>query len=104
MLDPLSERILEPGLMPGVVQPTVLHEVAPVGPVRFYVQFHHTRNGISSGADAAGLATSVNQTPVEGREEPKKSVKDRLDEAEKDSFLPARDPQFLADPMRIIRK
>lgn len=45
VLDPLSERVLEPGLPPGVVEPTVLHEVAPLGPVRFYVQFHRARVG-----------------------------------------------------------
>lgn len=103
VLNPLSERILEPGLTPGVVEPTVLHEVAPVGPVRFYIEFHRIRNGISGGADAAGLATSVNPTPVEGKEEPKTSVEDRLDEAENDSF-PACDLQSLTDPMRTIRK
>jgi tellurite resistance-related uncharacterized protein len=25
---------------PGVIEPTVLHEVEPLGPVRFYVEFH----------------------------------------------------------------
>jgi tellurite resistance-related uncharacterized protein len=35
-----DERVLEPGAPPGVVEPTVLHEVAPLGPVRFYVEFH----------------------------------------------------------------
>jgi len=35
-----EERVLEPGAPPGVVEPTVTHEVAPLGPVRFYVEFH----------------------------------------------------------------
>lgn len=37
---PLSDTVLEPGPPPGVVEPTVLHEVEPLGPVRFYVEFH----------------------------------------------------------------
>jgi len=44
----LEYRILEPGLerltinrdSPGVVEPTVLHEVEPRGEVRFYVEFY----------------------------------------------------------------
>lgn len=36
---PHSERILTPGTDPGVVEPTVRHRVAPVGAVRFHVQF-----------------------------------------------------------------
>jgi tellurite resistance-related uncharacterized protein len=43
----LRYRILEPTLeelelgpgSPGVVEPTIKHEVAPVGAVRFYVEF-----------------------------------------------------------------
>jgi tellurite resistance-related uncharacterized protein len=37
-----SEKILTPETEPGVVEPTVLHEVEPLGPVRFYVEFHRT--------------------------------------------------------------
>ncbi|MFT4519201.1 MAG: tellurite resistance-related uncharacterized protein [Halioglobus sp.] len=44
----LQYRILEPELeelvlspeVPGVVEPTVLHEVTPVGEVIFYVEFY----------------------------------------------------------------
>jgi tellurite resistance-related uncharacterized protein len=36
---PKSEVILEPGAGPGVVEPAILHEVQPLGPVRFYVEF-----------------------------------------------------------------
>ena len=44
----LEYHILEPGEerhtltpdTPGIVEPTVPHEVAPIGPVRFYVEFH----------------------------------------------------------------
>jgi tellurite resistance-related uncharacterized protein len=35
-----SERVLEPGAAPGVVEPTIAHEVRPLGPVRFFVEFH----------------------------------------------------------------
>jgi tellurite resistance-related uncharacterized protein len=34
-----SETILSPKGEPGVVEPTILHEVEPLGPVRFYVEF-----------------------------------------------------------------
>jgi tellurite resistance-related uncharacterized protein len=37
---PVSETLLSPETPPGVIEPTVLHEVAPLGPVRFYVEFH----------------------------------------------------------------
>lgn len=36
---PPSERILEPG-QPGVIEPEVRHRVEPIGPVRFYLEFH----------------------------------------------------------------
>jgi tellurite resistance-related uncharacterized protein len=39
ILDPLEERELSPGA-PGVVRPGQAHEVAPRGPVRFFVEFH----------------------------------------------------------------
>lgn len=37
---PSSESVLSPQAPPGVVEPTILHEVEPLGPVRFYVEFH----------------------------------------------------------------
>jgi tellurite resistance-related uncharacterized protein len=37
---PASESILEPG-QPGTIEPKVRHRVEPLGPVRFYVEFHH---------------------------------------------------------------
>jgi tellurite resistance-related uncharacterized protein len=46
ILDPLSETELEPG-KPGVVSPRQLHEVEPLGPVRFFVEFY-------AAADTAG--------------------------------------------------
>ena len=36
---PLSESILEPG-QPGVIEPETRHHVEPIGPVRFYLEFH----------------------------------------------------------------
>lgn len=36
---PPSESILGPG-QPGVIQPQVPHHVEPIGPVRFYLEFH----------------------------------------------------------------
>lgn len=38
---PASETILTADGDPGVVEPTILHEVEPLGPVRFYVEFLH---------------------------------------------------------------
>src|SRR5687767_15174268 len=34
-----SRRVLAPGGAPGVVEPQILHRVAPDGSVRFYVEF-----------------------------------------------------------------
>lgn len=42
ILDPVEEIVLEPGV-PGVVVPQQLHEVEPLGAVRFYVEFHSAR-------------------------------------------------------------
>jgi tellurite resistance-related uncharacterized protein len=35
-----AERVLSADAPPGVVEPEILHEVAPRGTVRFYVEFH----------------------------------------------------------------
>jgi tellurite resistance-related uncharacterized protein len=37
---PASQTELSPEVNPGVIEPAILHEVEPVGPVRFYVEFH----------------------------------------------------------------
>lgn len=37
---PASTVVLVPGGPPGVVEPTVLHDIEPLGAVRFYVEFH----------------------------------------------------------------
>ena len=34
-----EERILEPGSAAGVVEPTIIHRVEPLGPVEFHVEF-----------------------------------------------------------------
>ena len=36
---PPSEQILTPQTAPGIVEPTILHEVEPLGAVRFFVEF-----------------------------------------------------------------
>jgi hemoglobin len=40
VLDPPEERVLDPARPPSVVAPGIPHEVAPLGPVRFLVEFH----------------------------------------------------------------
>lgn len=35
-----SEAVLTPQTPPGVIEPTIVHRVEPLGPVRFYVEFH----------------------------------------------------------------
>lgn len=37
---PAWETVLSPHEAPGVIEPMILHEVEPLGPVRFYVEFH----------------------------------------------------------------
>lgn len=37
---PTCDEVLTPDTPPGVIEPAILHEVAPLGPVRFYVEFH----------------------------------------------------------------
>jgi len=37
---PSSNDVLTPSTPPGVIEPAILHEVAPRGPVRFYVEFY----------------------------------------------------------------
>lgn len=37
---PASEIILTPQAPAGVIEPTILHEVEPLGAVRFIVEFH----------------------------------------------------------------
>ncbi len=43
VLDPASERVLDPAGAPGLVEPGVPHEVVPLGPVRFLVEFYRLR-------------------------------------------------------------
>ncbi|MEO8813361.1 MAG: DUF1971 domain-containing protein [Caulobacteraceae bacterium] len=37
---PVSETVLTEDGAPGVVEPTIVHVVEPLGPVAFYVDFH----------------------------------------------------------------
>lgn len=40
VLEPVEERhVLIPG-RPGIVEPAMKHQVMPLGPVRFHVEFH----------------------------------------------------------------
>jgi uncharacterized protein YeaO (DUF488 family)/tellurite resistance-related uncharacterized protein len=41
---PSSETVLTPQAPPGVVEPTISHEVEPLGPVRFFVEFHRVED------------------------------------------------------------
>lgn len=40
ILEPELEEILLGPSLPGIVEPSVQHEVQPLGPVRFYVEFY----------------------------------------------------------------
>ena len=42
---PASDQVLTPETPHGVVEPTILHEVEPLGAVRFYVEFHRAEAG-----------------------------------------------------------
>lgn len=59
VLDPPSERLLDPSAAPGLVEPGVPHEVAPLGPVRFQVVFHRV-----AGADGGGAAAAASPGPA----------------------------------------
>lgn len=51
-----NEVELTPSTPPGVVEPTILHEVEPKGAVRFYVEFHRSPSqGEAPGPDSTGL-------------------------------------------------
>ncbi len=40
IIEPAEERHLLAPDKPGIVEPTMRHQVVPLGPVRFYVEFH----------------------------------------------------------------
>jgi tellurite resistance-related uncharacterized protein len=42
---PASTIVLTPSDPPGVVEPTILHDVEPLGAVRFFVEFHRRQEG-----------------------------------------------------------
>lgn len=51
VINPPSERVLDLSGEPGVIEPGVPHEVAPLGPVRFQVEFHRmigTADGVAA--------------------------------------------------------
>jgi tellurite resistance-related uncharacterized protein len=45
VIDPPSEQVLAPET-PGLIRPEQRHEVAPVGPVRFFVEFYTSEPAI----------------------------------------------------------
>lgn len=57
ILEPSASTILAPG-SPGVVVPQQLHEVKPLGPVRFFVEFHAQQPVEGAVHDRGGLPPS----------------------------------------------
>jgi len=51
---PGCERLLTPATSVGVIEPGVLHEVEPLGPVRFYVEFHRLGGDLGPGERPRG--------------------------------------------------
>jgi len=43
----LLDAVLSPDLPPGVVEPTILHHVEPLGAVQFYVEFYHAQRPLT---------------------------------------------------------
>jgi tellurite resistance-related uncharacterized protein len=60
MLDPPSERVLDPSGAPGLVESGVPHEVAPLGPVRFQVEFYRM-TGAAAGVAAAAFPSTAEE-------------------------------------------
>ena len=58
VLDPPSERVLDPAGVPEAVEPGVPHEVAPIGPVRFQVEFHRLTGTAGAGVAVPAAASS----------------------------------------------
>jgi len=56
VLEPPSERLLDPAAAPGLVEPRVPHEVTLLGPVRFQVVFH--RLAEAEGEDMVAAAAT----------------------------------------------
>ncbi len=61
IIEPPVESILDP-THPGIVQPTQLHEVAALGPVRFFVEFYRE----AATAQPADAGQSEDQAPAHG--------------------------------------
>jgi tellurite resistance-related uncharacterized protein len=55
-----SETILSPDSASGLIEPTILHHVEPLGPVQFYVEFHRA-------AEAAALCRHEERARRENR-------------------------------------
>jgi len=63
VLDPPSERVLDPAGTPGLVGPGVPHEVAPLGPVRFLVEFYRMTGAAADVAAPAPPQTAEDNRP-----------------------------------------
>ena len=57
ILEPSETCVLEPGT-PGVVVPQQLHEVEPLGAVKFYVEFHAARPLVGTPHGHGGLPSA----------------------------------------------
>jgi tellurite resistance-related uncharacterized protein len=59
VLEPPSERVLDPPSPPGLVEPGVPHQIAPLGELRFQVEFYRMKQA------EAGAAAATSQ-PADG--------------------------------------
>jgi tellurite resistance-related uncharacterized protein len=64
VLDPASERVLDAAGAPGLVEPGVPHEVAPLGPVRFLVEFYRMRGAAVDVAAPAPPSSAKGQSAM----------------------------------------
>ena len=63
--DQQSEQVLVPGL-PGLVRPDQLHEVEPIGEVRFFVEFYAAKQIVSSNRKAVAATPRAQQGTLSG--------------------------------------
>ncbi|OYV40545.1 MAG: tellurite resistance protein [Thiomonas sp. 20-64-5] len=52
ILEPMEERLLLTPGRPGIVEPAMKHQVMPLGPVRFLVEFHVRPDVVGNRGDA----------------------------------------------------
>lgn len=77
-----QERILTPDAEPGLIEPTILHHVEPLGTVRFFLEFHRAvaepialcrheelarrENEVRPGLQERAGGEAVNRLPADG--------------------------------------